>query len=246
MVRLGDGGLGGAAGGGGSGWLVWRGRRRRKALVAAAVKAENERLRKATARDYHDEMGHYITRIMLLSGLMSRSASAKEQQDLGGIIQENCEHLARGTRDFIWSMDPNQASLQDLAEHIGEFGDGLFEFTGIHFQLTGISPSFSDISLPIDIRRHISMIAKEALHNALKHARAKQVRVHFAFSQPTLHIDIQDDGTETSLTQPSSGQGLANMQHRASLIHADLRLHHVDPHGLRLTLRLDIPHFQNP
>ena len=90
------------------------------------------------------------------------------------------------------------------------------------------------------------MIAKEALHNALKHADAKQVRVHFTFSQPTLQISIQDDGPTTSLPKSSSGQGLANMQHRAGLFDADLRLQLADPHGLRLTLRTDIPHSQNP
>lgn len=221
-------------------WILQT-RRRRRALVAAAVMAEQERLRKATARDYHDEMGHYITRIMLLSGLMTRSDSAKEQLDLGAVIQENCEHLARGTRDFIWSLDPNRSSLMDLAEHIGEFGEGLYEYSGIHFRTTGISPSFSQIHLPIDYRRHISMIAKEALHNALKHAQAANVTLHFSFSSPTLSLSISDDGHSTQIPK-ANGNGLSNMLHRARQFDAELEFSVLNPHGLVVTLSVSLPH----
>lgn len=245
-------------------WAINRTRKKRKSELDAAVKAENEKLRKATARDYHDEMGHYITRIMLLSGLMARNSQSTQQQDLSSKIQENCQHLARGTRDFIWSLDPNQDTLKDLALHLAEFGESLFEHSSTSFMMENSGEEFESVPIPLFFRRQISMIVKEALHNSLKHADASNVKLSFLWENPDLEVQIWDDGgggearekvTEKQLGNsnkhagasyvrdfqtPTSGSGLRNMEERTRQIGGQLYISRLDRGGWQVQLNLSL------
>lgn len=68
-------------------------------------------------------------------------------------------------------------------------------------------------------------IAQEAVHNAIKHANAKQIVIRLAKKQGHFMLSIKDDGDgfPSANGDKAKGMGLRIMRHRAGLINGELR-----------------------
>jgi signal transduction histidine kinase len=77
--------------------------------------------------------------------------------------------------------------------------------------------------LPIAVEDALYRIGQEALHNVVKHANARGVRIEIREEPPNLRFVVEDDGVgfdETAI--PSGHLGLAGMRARAEKIGARL------------------------
>jgi hypothetical protein len=89
----------------------------------------------------------------------------------------------------------------------------------------------------------IFMIVREALHNALMHARAAQVVVRYAFVDAEggeVQVEVIDDGVGFDLVggaERIGHLGLVGMQQRARTIGAQLAFHTAPGQGSRIALR---------
>jgi signal transduction histidine kinase len=106
-------------------------------------------------------------------------------------------------------------ALQDLADRTTvEFG------TPCVFEM----PEGLSVSDPV-IATHLYRIAAEAIHNAVKHARANRICVSLQVSGDTACLGVTDDGIGLSAEpQPGRGLGLLMMRERARLIGGELKI----------------------
>jgi len=78
-----------------------------------------------------------------------------------------------------------------------------------------------DERLPLPVEEALYRIAQEALHNVVKHAAARQVRVEVGRVKHGVRLRIQDDGKGFDPTQVPAGHlGLTGMEARAARIGA--------------------------
>ena len=78
-----------------------------------------------------------------------------------------------------------------------------------------------DERLPLPIEEALYRIAQEALHNVVKHAAARQVRVEVGRIKSGVRLRIVDDGRGFDPSQVAAGHlGLAGMEARAARIGA--------------------------
>jgi PAS domain S-box-containing protein len=83
---------------------------------------------------------------------------------------------------------------------------------------------------------HLYRIAREAVINANKHARAREIIVRMKRSGKGIELSVIDDGVGISPNSPAgSGMGFHIMEYRARSIGARLEIKQVKPHGTRLT-----------
>ena len=199
---------------------------RRRLELEWVRQEEHERVRNRTARDFHDEMGHRLTRISMLSELARRKIgeSPAEVRTLLDTINENAHQLFNGTRDFIWSLDTRNDTLFDMAVRLKDFGDELFFGTGIAFQVRGIGEEFSSIRLVMEFRRQVMFIFKEAMTNAMRHAGCTIVVLEFSTGRSTLGISLADNGKGLAQEKCTRGTGIANMIARAQKIDGTLTI----------------------
>lgn len=190
---------------------------------------ENERVRAKAAHDFHDELGHKLTRINLFSEIARRTAmeSSPEIAEYLNRIGETAKGLSGGMRDFIWTLDPGKDSLYEVAIRLKDFGDELFDKTGIAFRLEGLTPEMENARLSMDWRRHITLIFKEAMNNALKHSQCRNATLKIRLDGFSLEITLEDDGkgipaaifagngSDSDADIDSPGNGLNNMRFRA-------------------------------
>ena len=83
---------------------------------------------------------------------------------------------------------------------------------------------------------HLYRIAREAVINANKHARAREIIVRMKRSAKGIELSVIDDGVGIPGNSPAgSGMGFHIMQYRARSIGARLEIKPIKPHGTRVT-----------
>lgn len=96
-----------------------------------------------------------------------------------------------------------------------------------------------------DLESHIILqilrISQEALNNALKHAKAKNIWIEFVYNRANhrLHVRIADDGVGFHPKAVQLGRGLNNMQTRATTIGGTLNITHGDG-GTEVTVTMPL------
>jgi signal transduction histidine kinase len=203
------------------------------------ILAVGERERHSIGDDLHDGLGQQLTALELMCTVLKEDARgnpamAKRLDAMGKLLRETIvqtRQLARGLVPVNNGPDALQTGLTELAERIDSLGRGRCEFECREPVL------FTDAF----VAGHLYRIAQEAVNNAVKHARAKTVKIRLAKSDGALQLEIVDDGTGLPKGRSSTrggGLGLGVMQHRANAIGAELTVNSKRGEGVTIRCRL--------
>ena len=208
----------------------------RKMLEVERIRQqEQDSLRKEIARDFHDEMGNQLTRIINYISLMKLSGNG-HAKELYNKVEESAKYLYTGTRDFIWSIDPGNDELSKVFIHIRDFGEKLFEEKGIQFR------AFNEVRelarIPYGFSREVNLIIKEAMTNTFNHSQATNVSFTLGQDGDQCELKLEDDGTGF-IPEKVDRNGIKNMQTRADRMGAILHIQTSPDQGT--TIRLLFP-----
>ncbi len=193
-------------------YVVWRRMQTEMARLRNQRVIEGERLR--IARDIHDDLGARVTQISLLSAMAGDNPKIQQE------AREEFTEISRISRDLIsalyetvWAVNPEHDNLEALGNRICQMVTKLGESAGFHCRFI-IERLPRDVEVPSQTRHSISMAAKEAVHNVIKHAAASLVTIHITFSLDLFTISIQDNGRGFQIGDNHRGSGLRNMDQR--------------------------------
>ncbi|MEP6888718.1 MAG: sensor histidine kinase [Nitrospirales bacterium] len=85
---------------------------------------------------------------------------------------------------------------------------------------------------------HLLYIAREALSNSLRHAKATHATVLLNRHEGRVRFVLEDDGVGFDVLTLSSGEGLKNMAARSAKLHAELNIVSKPGHGTRVMIEL--------
>lgn len=211
-------------------WMVFNVILRRKEAARKQrekIKLEEQtKIRKQTAEDFHDDIGNKLTRINVLSELLDKKIDSKqsEQKQLIKMIKENAGFLYTGTKDILWALDPKSDNLFEIMQHIKNFGEDLFQHSNIDFKMDEIPHIYLKWYMSMEQNRNITLIFKEILTNALKHANAKNIGIKILNNDNKANIEVIDDGCGFDLDNLKYGRGLKNIHSRCQRINATLNI----------------------
>jgi signal transduction histidine kinase len=206
--------------------VVWSARRHR-ALAA-------ERLRERIAADLHDEIGSQLASIALLSQVAQRRepcASAAVLAEIQSIARETSEAM----RDIVWLVRPSPGSVEELVARLREVARRLLGETPWTLETTALP-----LTLPLEVRRHVYLFAREALRNAAAHSSAPSVQIHLSAADRHLELTIHDDGAGFDPATPVEGTGLLSLRQRAAELGGELQIDTALGTGTRLALRIPL------
>jgi signal transduction histidine kinase len=221
-----------------------------KAMTLERIRVrEQESLRKEIARDFHDEMGNQLTRIinyislLKLNGIGYSNGNSNgkgngdylsNHDDLYTKVENSAKYLYNGTRDFIWAIDPVNDELSKLFIHIRDFGEKLFEEKGIQFRANnGVKEK---IRLPYGFSREVNLIFKEAMTNTFKYAQAQNATLSLQRDGLGFEFYFEDDGIGFNASDIEKLNGLKNIRERADKIQAVLRIRSKEGSGTKVSL----------
>ena len=123
---------------------------------------ERERLRKKNAADFHDELGHRLTKIALFLEIAKKQVNGNEK--LSGYLDKvktNTKSLSEGLKDLIWSLDPKKDTMLDTINRIQEVGDSIFDYSDMKFSTNAVDSRYGNMKLSPTERKHILLILKK-------------------------------------------------------------------------------------
>jgi len=204
---------------------------------AQAMAALEERTR--LARELHDSVSQSLYGI----ALGTRTAKA--------MLQRDPENVAEPL-DYVLSLA--EAGLTEMRALIFELRPELLENEGLSVALT--SQLFSletrhtlkieaelcdepDVSL--EVKEAIYRIAREALHNIVKHARATTIDFRLVCRPDNILLTIADDGQGFDpAAAPPGHLGLQSMRERAAQINSRFTLESAPGQGTRIELHVPL------
>lgn len=188
--------------------------------------SEGEKQR--VGKDLHDGLGQSMTGIALLSKSLEKKLVGKEMPESKdaakitqlvkqGIFEIN--RLARGLTPIALENVGIVAALAEAAAHVKAF-----------FGVNCVFECKEEV-IALEPRRDVNLyyIAQEAINNAIRHGRAKQVRVRLerrVKNGNELVLSISDNGSGLPKKfEKKEGMGLRIMRYRASDIGASFEIH---------------------
>ena len=177
-------------------------------------------IRQKTADDFHDELGHRLTKIgLFVESLMLQKESFPEKSaHILRKIQDNANELYYSTKDFIWAMNPSKDSAIELFVLLRDFGDELFSDTSIQFSVEGWKEEYNEFLLDMDLKRQLVMIFKEAMNNTLRHSNCRKVVFTIEECDKQIILSLKDDGDGFILNHEKFGYGLGSMINRSKTV----------------------------
>ena len=218
-----------------AGWSVYRAR------VAYLLGLEQQRTR--IAMDLHDEVGSGLASVGILSSVLAAdSLTTAERRQTAGDIASAAEELGNALSDIVWSLDPHAATLGELGSRLAEHGERLSARGDVEFT-TRFPDVWPDDPLDVAVRRNVLLVGLEALHNAVRHASAREVVLALAPNAGSWELSVRDNGVGLAVCRSQSnrdGHGLPGMHRRAEEIAAQLEVRSVPGAGTTVTLRFGL------
>lgn len=231
---------------GGTVFLIYNYRLRQKVKKIIEIEKikerERELMREQASRDYHDELGHKLTRISMYSRRINKKLRPSANgltNDLNSIV-ETSNSLQSSAKDLIWALNPQEDTFYDFAVRLSDFGNELFENTGITFTASGIDDTFRNINLSMNSKRHLIYIFKEGMNNILKYAECTKVDLKFGFYHNDLEILLEDNGIGFDVKNCPKGYGLKNIFLRSKQININVNISSGERTGTKIMLKANI------
>lgn len=191
----------------------------------------SEREQRRIGRDLHDSLGQHLTGAALAGQVLEDKLSmrslpeAADASKVVGLVEEGItlsRKLAKGLHPVEMEADGLMQALEELAAISSE----IFK---IHCRFDCDSPV---LIRDTAVSGHLYRIAQEAVTNAVKHGKAKNISVQLETLDDGPALRVKDDGVGLPNPLPKTGgMGLRIMAHRASMIGATFKAERDDPSG---------------
>ena len=200
-----------------------------------------EKERNRIARDMHDDIGSELSKISITCGILKNEFREDDRliKELE-TIKSSTEAIVNNIGNIIWALNPINNTLENLLAYLREYAYDYLEMHSINTSFL-FAGNFEKILLAHEVRTHIFMVIKEALHNIVKHAKAGFVTIQIIIEGTKLSCTIIDDGTGFSENKKNNfGNGLRNMQQRISEIGGYLHIQSQPQKGTSLFIEVMI------
>jgi PAS domain S-box-containing protein len=202
----------------------------RKELENALLEI-SDREQRRIGQDLHDGLGQHLAGIELMGQVLEQNLAAKRLKAEAAHAGELARHvrdaigqtrsLARGLVPVVLESEGLMSALKDLAENT----EKIFNIT-CRFECRK-SVLVHDPNVATQLYR----IAQEAVSNAIKHGKAKKIRIVLQNTRDQIRLLVRDDGAGIpKQLLNKSGMGLRIMQYRAGTMGATLTVER-DPAG---------------
>jgi ligand-binding sensor domain-containing protein/two-component sensor histidine kinase len=202
---------------------------------------EIQRVRIHIAADLHDDIGSNLTQIAILSEVAQsrlQHANAELTTPLSSIARISRESVA-SMSDIVWAINPKRDRLTDLVRRMRRLGNETLGNRGIQVQFAAPDGA-QDTKLGAEVRHHVFLVFKEALHNAVRHSACSKLDIELRLERSGLMLRVTDDGRGFDPDRSGEGQGLGNMRRRAANLGGELQLRTTPAGGTEVELRVPL------
>jgi signal transduction histidine kinase len=201
-----------------------------------AVLQERNRL----ARELHDSVTQSLYSLTLLAEAGQRMIKTRDLQQIEGNqarLGEIAQQALQEMRLLVYELRPLALKNVGLIGALNQRLEAVERRSGVEarFEVDG------EFTCSETLEEELYRIAQEALNNALKHARASEVKVHVRCDKSFIVLEVVDNGSGFDLHEAGDkgGMGLTSMSERAAKIGGTLTLQSSPGQGTRVRVEVD-------
>ncbi len=141
--------------------------------------------------------------------------------------------------DIVWSINPQNDSMDKIVERMIRFATDTLEPLGIS-AVFDIEKEVYALQMPMEQRKDFYLFFKEATTNVAKHSGATRALFSLKKTGRQLLFTIEDDGKGLPPQPQGSlgGNGLRNMQARTEALGAEFLMKNNGEYGIFVSLRI--------
>jgi ligand-binding sensor domain-containing protein/signal transduction histidine kinase len=221
-------------------WGAYRLHVRRIRQQFDAVLEERNRL----AREMHDTL---IQGCVGVSTLLEAASHAQDvSPHLGHELLDRARAEVRNAVDearlAVWNLRHGSPNGAGLAREVSQLAQRIGLEAGIKIK---VEIAGAPVAVGAATEASLTMLIREALHNAIRHAAPKKVSVVLRFEHRCLHVDIDDDGRGFDFSADHAGEryhyGLIGMRERVEGVGGEFHLTSAPGKGTQVRLSIPLP-----
>jgi signal transduction histidine kinase len=203
-----------------------------------AVLEERQRL----ARELHDSVTQALYSVTLYADAARMAFSAKKWDALETNLEE-VRNMAREAmydmRLLVFELRPFMLETEGLVSVLRARLAAVEDRAGLKSEVL----VDGERRLPVAMEEELYRIAQEGLNNVVKHAAAKHVRIHIAYDENSVSLEMIDDGLgfDTKMADQSGGFGLQGIKERVQRLEGSLEIESAPGKGTRLLVHVPVP-----
>jgi two-component system, NarL family, sensor histidine kinase UhpB len=197
-------------------------------------------VRNKISKDLHDDIGSTLTSIHILSNV-SEEAIEQNPQHAKAMIHDiamQSKTIQQNMSDIVWAIRPDNDKVENLSARMREYIGQTLEPKQLKTTFT-VNEAILGTTLPMEFRKELLLIYKEAVNNVVKHSGATDVTIELEGTTHQLEMRIADNGRWKEKPK-SSGTGTYSMKQRAEVLGGSLTIKGSDA-GTEVKLTVPLP-----
>ena len=185
--------------------------------------AVSEEERSNIGRNLHDDLGSHLTGVELLSKVLQQRLQDEipQRAEQLGTIRNLIRDAIEKTRSLSQGLYPVHVVEYGLESAIEELVVEVEKVFRVNFDL---SWEGGGEKLGNNVATHLHYIIREAVFNAARHGKPKNIGVYVRLGERGFLVKIVDDGKGIEATPAATGMGFHTMKYRAKAIGAILTI----------------------
>ena len=179
----------------------------------------SDREQRRIGHDLHDGLCQHLAGIELMSQVLGKKLAPKNKDGArrAADIARNVRETISQTRALARGLSPVTLESEGLASALHEHAVTIEKMFGVRCRFD------YNTHVPLHnpaISSHLFRLAQEAISNAIKHGKAREISIHLKADPGWVYLGISDNGTGFSpgVAAKSEGMGLRIMRYRAGMI----------------------------
>jgi PAS domain S-box-containing protein len=206
--------------------------------MVSAQEADRTRI----ARELHDDIGQSLAILKIRMLRAGQPVSSDPNRTHAGLkeLAEELDVIAQKVSRLSHGLHSSELEYLGLAAAVKSHCRECSEQMRIPIQCHCDN---ADKKLNSVVALAFLRVVQEAIHNAMKHSRAKSIMVRLIFAHGDLSLEISDDGIgfDTEAARLAEGLGLISMRERIHLIGGAFIVTSSPGNGTRIMARVPIP-----
>ncbi len=205
-------------------------------------KLSQQRIRDEISANLHDDLAASLSSLTMFSELnrLKSQGNSPEYAAVFTKISEKSREILNLVRENVWEMNPKNDESEEWLDRTIKFVKETLEAKQIDLTLA-VDEAIKETIIPIDKRRDFYLFIKESINNIAKHSEAQQVDFNLKRVRNELRLSIHDNGKGFDINFPVLGNGLVNLQKRASNLGATYKIVSEPNVGTTIWLAFKIP-----
>jgi signal transduction histidine kinase len=203
---------------------------------------EQQNIRNKIAQDLHDDIGATLSGIALHSHLANKQiAENKTESVINSLnqIANGAVEMVNNLNDVVWTVNPKNDNVEQMLERLKEYAFSMAQTKNILIRWE-VTDNVENIKLPMESRRNIYLICKEAINNAVKYADCNYITIKGGQTGQQLFLAVSDNGKGFELNDQLNGHGLKNMKARAEETKMELEIESQNGNGTSIRINYQI------